>query len=123
MNHWTPLTTVAFWSVVGFLITAGILVWYSFRPHNPKGTKNTKRPPGGPPPTPAEPPFPYLTIVRYDTSGVPTHQIDSGVSLRPGRDYLFLGEVPDNPGLCVVADFRSGQIYTSNTTMFKKETS
>jgi len=112
-----PLGTAAFYSIICFLLAAARLIWYSFRPDSPK---NTKSPPGGPPPSPPEPAFPYLTIVRYDTSGIPAHQIDTTVSLRAGRDYLFMGELPDKPGLCMVADSRSGQIFINNTIMFRR---
>jgi hypothetical protein len=120
MNYWSPLDAATFWTILICLSIAAIFVWHAFIPYRPKNTKNTKSPPGGPPPSPAEPAFPYLTIVQYDTTGIPAHQIDTTVPIQAGRDYLFLGEVPDTPGLCVVADFRSGQIYVNNTKMFRK---
>ena len=128
MNYWSPLGTAAFWSVLGFLSVAAVLIWFSFRPYKREEpdqvsdaldalsdvSEETLRH------IQAEYPFPYLSVVHYDTSNVPAHQIDTTVSLRAGRDYLFMGLLPDRPGLCMVADSRSGQIYISNTKMFRK---
>ena len=120
MNYWSPLDAAAFWTVLICLAVAAIFIWHAFIPYRPKNTKNTKSPPGGPPPSPTEPDFPYLSVVQYDTSGIPAHQIDTTVSLRAGRDYLFMGELHDSPGRCMVADSRSGQVYIHDTKMFRR---
>ena len=36
----------------------------------------------------------------------------SGLPFRPGRTYVFVGEIPNMPGHCVVADMKTGRLFS-----------
>lgn len=44
-----------------------------------------------------------------------------GFPFKPGKPYLFLGEIPNMPGHCVVADPDSGRIWAGFHTEHFRE--
>jgi hypothetical protein len=56
-----------------------------------------------------------LSLVKWDASRLP-RGLRRKYPFRAGAAYIFLGEIPNMPGHCVVADHRSGQIYSGHHT-------
>jgi hypothetical protein len=54
-----------------------------------------------------------LSLVRFDAEAVPKG-FRRKYPLRAGRAYVFLGEIPNMPGHCVVAEQDSGRIYAGD---------
>jgi len=56
-----------------------------------------------------------LSLVRFDTSRVP-RGFRRKYPFRAGSTYIFLGEIPNMPGHCVVTDHPSGEVYSGYHT-------
>lgn len=56
-----------------------------------------------------------LSFVRFSSSNTPT-AINSQYPFRAEASYIFLGEIPNMPGHCVVAEHESGRIYSGYHT-------
>ena len=56
-----------------------------------------------------------LSLVKFDASRV-ARGSRRKYPFRAGAAYVFFGEIPNMPGHCVVADRRSGQIYSGYHT-------
>lgn len=56
-----------------------------------------------------------LSLVRFDAAKLPG-SIRRKYPFRAGRVYVFLGEIPNMPGHCVVADHRTGQLHSGYHT-------
>jgi hypothetical protein len=56
-----------------------------------------------------------LSLVRFDVSRLP-RGFRLKYPFRAGTAYVFFGEIPNLPGHCVVADHRTGQIYSGYHT-------
>ena len=56
-----------------------------------------------------------LSLVKFNTSQFPRGSRRK-YPFRAGAAYVFFGEIPNMPGHCVVADQRSGQIYSGYAT-------
>ncbi len=56
-----------------------------------------------------------LSLVRFDAARLPRAS-RRRYPFRPGSTYVFLGEIPNMPGHCVVADHRSSRIYSGYHT-------
>lgn len=52
-----------------------------------------------------------LSLVRFDAAALP-RGFRRKYPFRAGRAYIFFGEMPNMPGHCVVADHRTGRIYS-----------
>ena len=56
-----------------------------------------------------------LSLVKFNTSRLPRGSRRK-YPFRAGAAYVFFGEIPNMPGHCVVADHRSGHIYSGYHT-------
>jgi hypothetical protein len=56
-----------------------------------------------------------LSLVKFDVAGIP-RGFRRKYPFRRNATYVFLGEIPNMPGHCVVADFRSGKFYSGYHT-------
>ena len=56
-----------------------------------------------------------LSLVRFDAARVPRASRRQ-YPFRVRSSYVFLGEIPNMPGHCVVADQQSGRIYSGYHT-------
>jgi hypothetical protein len=56
-----------------------------------------------------------LSLVRFDAAALPP-RFRRKYPFRAGRAYVFLGEIPNMPDHCVVADHRTGQLYSGYHT-------
>jgi hypothetical protein len=56
-----------------------------------------------------------LSLVRFDVEAVPKG-FRRKYPFRAGRAYIFLGEIPNMRGHCVVAEQGSGRIYAGYHT-------
>jgi hypothetical protein len=56
-----------------------------------------------------------LSLVKFNTCRLPRGSRRT-YPFRAGAVYVFFGEIPNMPGHCVVADHRSGQIYSGYHT-------
>jgi len=56
-----------------------------------------------------------LSLVRFDIARLP-RGFRHKYPFRAGVAYIFLGEIPNMPGHCVVADHGSGKIYSGYHT-------
>ena len=56
-----------------------------------------------------------LSLVKFDFRGVPK-KFHKNYRLSPERTYVFLGEIANMPGHCVVADQIKGRIYSGYHT-------
>ncbi|CAN5921307.1 hypothetical protein BH24BAC1_BH24BAC1_33450 [soil metagenome] len=56
-----------------------------------------------------------LSLVRFDSSRVPS-SVSTEYPFRAGVSYIFLGEIPNMPGHCVVAEQQSGRLYAGYHT-------
>ena len=56
-----------------------------------------------------------LSLVRFDASVLPL-ATRRKYPFRAGRAYIFLGEIANMPGHCVVADHSSGKLYSGYHT-------
>ena len=56
-----------------------------------------------------------LSLVRFDAARLP-RGFRRKYPFRAGVAYVFLGEIPNMPGHCVVADHKSGQIHSGYHT-------
>ena len=56
-----------------------------------------------------------LSIVRFNAAAVPK-SYRRKYPFRAGRSYVFFGEIANMRGHCVVADHRTGQIYSGYHT-------
>jgi hypothetical protein len=56
-----------------------------------------------------------LSLVKWDGSRLPP-SLRRKYPFRLGAIYIFLGEIPNMPGHCVVADHSSGRIYSGHHT-------
>ena len=54
-----------------------------------------------------------LSLVKFDSSGPRSLR---KYPFRAGTSYIFLGEIPNMRGHCVVADKRTGKIYAGYHT-------
>lgn len=52
-----------------------------------------------------------LSLVRFDAASLP-RGFRRKYPFRTGRVYVFLGEIPNMPGHCLVADERTGRLYS-----------
>jgi hypothetical protein len=52
-----------------------------------------------------------LSLVRFDATALP-RRFRAKYPFRAGRAYVFLGEIPNMPGHCVVADLPTGKIHS-----------
>jgi hypothetical protein len=57
----------------------------------------------------------YLSLVRFNFDAIP-NEYHAKYPFMDGRTYVFFGEIPNMPGHCVVADHRSGQLYSGYHT-------
>ncbi len=70
------------------------------------------------PPIPPIPP--YLSLVTFDSSNAPG-EYSANYPIRPDVMYIFLGEIPNMPGYCVVSQHPSGKIFSGlHTELFKE---
>jgi hypothetical protein len=56
-----------------------------------------------------------LSLVKFDASRIP-RGFRRKYPFRRNATYIFLGEIPNMPGHCVVADSRSGKIHSGYHT-------
>ena len=56
-----------------------------------------------------------LSLVKFEPSGLP-RGFRRKSPYRSGAPYVFFGEIPNMPGHCVVADQRSGKLYSGYHT-------
>ncbi len=56
-----------------------------------------------------------LSLVRFVFEGIPDEFVDK-YPFDENRTYVFLGEIPNMPGHCVVADHRSGKVFSGYHT-------
>jgi hypothetical protein len=56
-----------------------------------------------------------LSLVRFDASRMP-REFRGKYPFRAGANYIFLGEIANMPGHCVVVNYRSGKIYSGYHT-------
>jgi len=56
-----------------------------------------------------------LSLVRFDVTALPK-SYRRKYPFQAKRTYVFFGEIPNMPGHCVVADHRTGQIYSGYHT-------
>ena len=56
-----------------------------------------------------------LTLVRFDALRLP-RGFRSQYPFRAGVAYVFMGEIPNMPEHCVVADLKSGKTYAGYHT-------
>jgi hypothetical protein len=56
-----------------------------------------------------------LSLVKFERRRLPRGSRRK-YPFRAGAAYVFFGEIPNMPGHCVVADHRSGQIYSGHHT-------
>ena len=56
-----------------------------------------------------------LSLVRFEASGLPTATA-AEYPFRRDLSYIFLGEIPNMPGHCVVAEHQSGRLYAGYHT-------
>ena len=56
-----------------------------------------------------------LSFVRFDASRLPP-STSTEYPFRPGVSYIFLGEIPNMPTHCVVAEQQSGRLYAGYHT-------
>ena len=56
-----------------------------------------------------------LSLVRFDAASLP-RGFCGKYPFRASRAYVFLGEIPNMPGHCVVADTQSGRIFSGYHT-------
>jgi hypothetical protein len=56
-----------------------------------------------------------LSLVKFNPKARPPSS-RRNYPFRAKETYVFLGEIPNMPGHCVVADYRSGQIYSGYHT-------
>lgn len=56
-----------------------------------------------------------LSLVKFEAPRLPGGS-RRRYPFRTGLVYVFFGEIPNMPGHCVVADHRSGQIYSGYHT-------
>jgi hypothetical protein len=57
-----------------------------------------------------------LSLVKFDHSRVPPGGYRRRYPFRTGMTYVFIGEIPNMPGHCVVADYQAGKIYSGYHT-------
>lgn len=57
----------------------------------------------------------FLSLVRFDFSAVPA-AYQAKYPFVENHPYVFFGEIPNMPGHCVVADHKTGQIYSGYHT-------
>ena len=51
------------------------------------------------------------SIVKFDFESLPK-RFHKKYPFRPGHSYVFFGEIPNMPGHCIVADYKTGKIYS-----------
>ena len=51
------------------------------------------------------------SLVRFRLEDLPS-EYHGKYPFKPDGVYVFFGEIPNMPGHCVVADHRSGQVYS-----------
>jgi len=56
-----------------------------------------------------------LSLVRFDAASLPRGFLRR-YPFRTARAYVFLGEIPNMPGHCVVVDHRTGRVYSGYHT-------
>jgi hypothetical protein len=56
-----------------------------------------------------------LSLVRFDVSRLPG-ELRRKYPFRIRKTYVFFGEIPNMPGHCVVADHKSGKLYSGYHT-------
>ena len=57
----------------------------------------------------------HLSLVRFDFDAVSSEH-HAKYPFMEGRSYVFFGEIPNMPGHCVVADHKTGQIFSGHHT-------
>lgn len=57
----------------------------------------------------------YLSLVRFNFDALPT-TYHAKYPFVEGRTYIFFGEIPNMPGHCVVADHKTGQLFSGYHT-------
>ena len=55
------------------------------------------------------------SLVRFCSDQIPLEFRDT-YPFRPDSVYVFFGDIPNMPGHCVVADHRTGQVYSGYHT-------
>jgi hypothetical protein len=56
-----------------------------------------------------------LSLVKFDFDGL-EKRFHGKYPFKPGRVYVFLGEIANMPGHCVVADHTTGRLYSGYHT-------
>jgi hypothetical protein len=56
-----------------------------------------------------------FSLVRFNPRGLSSREIRL-YSFKPNATYVFLGEIPNMPQHCVVADAKTGRIWTGYHT-------
>jgi hypothetical protein len=56
-----------------------------------------------------------MSLVRFDAKA-PAKAARTKYPFRIGRVYIFLGDIPNMPGHCVVAEQDSGRVYAGYHT-------
>lgn len=56
-----------------------------------------------------------LSLVRFYFDDLPK-KFRAKYPFKPGSNYVFLGEIPNMPDHCVVADAKTGRVYTGYHT-------
>ncbi len=56
-----------------------------------------------------------LSLVRFNFNGIP-RRFRAKYPFKPGANYVFLGEIANMAGHCVVADAKTGRLYTGYHT-------
>jgi hypothetical protein len=57
----------------------------------------------------------YLSLVHFNYDSLPT-SFHAKYPFINGRTYIFFGEIPNMLGHCVVADHKTGQLYSGYHT-------
>lgn len=57
----------------------------------------------------------HLSLVRFDFEAI-SKEYHSKYPFVEGRSYVFFGEIPNMPGHCVVADHKTGQLFSGYHT-------
>ncbi|QDT39625.1 hypothetical protein [Stratiformator vulcanicus] len=60
-------------------------------------------------------PIPPLTLVRFDFEALPV-EFHRTYPFVEGGVYVYFGELTNMPGHCVVADHKTGQLYSGYHT-------
>ncbi len=56
-----------------------------------------------------------LSLVRFDFDSI-GRKYRARYPFKEGRSYVFIGEIVNMPGHCVVADHKTGKIYSGYHT-------